>query len=53
VEDLGGNAGRRRRRRTFLDRIGEVLLMRNLMKVEEMNGVCKDCSKWQEIISWI
>jgi hypothetical protein len=25
--------------------------MRNLMKVEEAKGVCKDRSKWKEVIS--
>jgi hypothetical protein len=56
--DLGGNAGKRRPRRTFLDQIGEVLkkgqvkstrnrraCMRNLMSVAEAKGVCKDRSK--------
>jgi hypothetical protein len=51
-------------RRTFLDQIGQVLkkgqvqsirirraCMRNLMKVEEAKGVCKDRSKWKEVIS--
>jgi hypothetical protein len=62
--DLGGNAGRGRSRRTFLDQIGEVLekgqvkstrnrrpCMRTLMKVEEAKSVCKDRSKWKEVIS--
>jgi hypothetical protein len=62
--DLGGNAGRERPRRTFLDQIREVLekgqvkstrnqraCMRNLMTVEEVKGVCKDRSKWKEVIS--
>jgi hypothetical protein len=56
--DVGGNGGRGRPLRTFLDQIGEVLekgqvkssrnrraCMRNLMKVEEAKSVCKDCSK--------
>jgi hypothetical protein len=62
--DLGGIARRARPRRTFLDQIGEVLekgqgkstrnrraCMRNLMKVQEAKGVCKDRSKWKEVIS--
>jgi hypothetical protein len=59
--DMGDNAGRRRPRRTFLDQIGEVLekgqvsknrraCMKNLMKVEEAKGVCKNRSK-KEVIS--
>jgi hypothetical protein len=61
--DVGGNAGRRRPRRTFLDQIGEVLekgqvksirnrraCMRNLMTVEEVKGMCKDRGKWKEVI---
>jgi hypothetical protein len=61
--DVGGNAGRGRRRRTFLDQIGEVLekgqvrstrnrraCMKNLMTVEEAKGVCKDRSKWKKVI---
>jgi hypothetical protein len=62
--DLGGITGRGRLRRTFLDQIGEVLekgqvnstrnrreCMRNLMTVQEAKGVCKDRSKWKEVIS--
>jgi hypothetical protein len=62
--DVGGNAGRGRPRRTFLDQIEEVLekgqvrstrnrrvCMRNLMTVEEAKSVCKDRSKWKEVIS--
>jgi hypothetical protein len=62
--DLGGIAGRGRPMRTFLDQIGEVIekgqikstrnrraCMRNLMKVQEAKGVCKDRSKWKEVIS--
>jgi hypothetical protein len=59
---VGGNAGRGRPRRIFLDQIGEVLekdqvrstrkrraCMRNLMTVEEAKGVCKDRSNWKEV----
>jgi hypothetical protein len=62
--DVGGNAERRRPRRTFLDQIGEVLekdrvkstrnrraCMRNLKEVEEAKGVCKDRTKWKKVIS--
>jgi hypothetical protein len=62
--NLGGIAGRGRPSRTFLDQIGEVsekgqvkstrnrrACMRNLMKVHEAKGVCKDRSKWKEVIS--
>jgi hypothetical protein len=62
--DVGGTAGRKRPRRTFLDQIREVLekgqvrstrnrraCMRNLMTVEEAKGVFKDRSKWKEVIS--
>jgi hypothetical protein len=62
--DVGSNTGRGRPRLTFLDQIGEVLekgqvkstrnwqaCMRNLITVEEMIGVCKDRSKWKEVIS--
>jgi hypothetical protein len=59
---VGGNAGSKRPRRTFL-KIGEVLekgqvkssrnrraCLRNLMTLEEAKGVCKDRSKWKEAI---
>jgi hypothetical protein len=59
--DVGGNDGRVRHRRTFLDQIEEVLekgqvkstqkrraCIRNSMSVEEAKGVC---SKWNEVIS--
>jgi hypothetical protein len=62
--NVGGNAAMGRPRRTFLNQIGQVLqqgqvkstqnrraCMRNLMSVEETKGVCKDRSKWQEVIS--
>jgi hypothetical protein len=59
--DLGGKAVRK----TFFDKVGQVLekgqikstrnrraWMSNLMKaVEEAKGLCKDCSKWKEVIS--
>jgi hypothetical protein len=63
VADVGGNAERRRPRQTFLDQIGEGIekgqvkctrnrraCMWNLMTVEEAKGVCKDRSKWKEVI---
>jgi hypothetical protein len=62
--DVGGNAGSGRPGRLFLDQIGEVLeksqvkstrnrraCMRNLMKVQEAKGVCKDRSMWKEVMS--
>jgi hypothetical protein len=61
--DLGGNAGRGRPRRTFSGPNwgsfgGQVksipirrACMRNLMTVEEAQGVCKDRNKWKEGIS--
>jgi hypothetical protein len=57
--NVGSNAGRGRPRRSFLDQIGEVLEKGqvrstrnpNLMTVEEAKGVCKDRSKWKEVIS--
>jgi hypothetical protein len=61
---LSDNAVRGRPKRTFLDQIREVLekgqvkstgnqrtCMSNFMKVEEAKGVCKDRSKWKEVIS--
>jgi hypothetical protein len=64
ITDLGGNGRRGRPRRKFLDQIREVLekdqvkstrnrraCMKNLMKVQEAKGVCKDRSKWKEVIS--
>jgi hypothetical protein len=61
--DMGGNAGRGRPRQTILDQIAEVLekdqvkstrnrraCMRNLMTVEEAKGVCKNRSKWKEVV---
>jgi hypothetical protein len=62
--DLGGNTGRGRSRWTFLDQIGVLeksqvnsgrnwrVYMKNLMKVEELKGVCKDRSKWKEYNKW-
>jgi hypothetical protein len=60
--DVGGNAGRGRSKRPFRD-IREVLekgqvkctrnrraCMRNLMTVKEAIGVCKDRSKWKEVV---
>jgi hypothetical protein len=60
---VGGNAGRGRPRRTFLDQIEEVLekgqvrsirnrraCMRNLMTVEEAKGLYKDRSKWKKVM---
>jgi hypothetical protein len=62
--DMGGNAGRGRARRTILDQFEEVLektqvkstrnrraCIRYLMTLEEETGVCKDRSKWKEVIS--
>jgi hypothetical protein len=45
--DLGGNAGRRRPRRTFLGRIGEVLEKGQVKRIRNR----KDRSKWKEVIS--
>jgi hypothetical protein len=61
--DVGDNAGSGRSKRTFLDQIGEVLekgqikstrnprTTRNLMAVDEAKGVCKDRSKWKDVVS--
>jgi hypothetical protein len=61
--DLGGKAGRGRPRQTFLDQIREVSetykvkstrnrrACMSMIKSEETKGVCKDRSKWKEVIS--
>jgi hypothetical protein len=60
--DMGDNAVRGRSTRTLLNQIGQVLekgqvkstrnrRTKNLMKVQEAKGVCKDRSKWKEVIS--
>jgi hypothetical protein len=60
--DVGGNAGRGRPKRPFRDirevlEKGQVKCTRNrracMRTVEEAIGVCKDRSKWKEVISVI